>query len=174
MDGNAGHAVAVTNQTSRCFLYFSPIMRNVLKQNDFEMAADGETVEKCSPGVARSRGFDSASWMDEAAAGLQIEVGRPAPARRKSLRARSEGPEGRSVTWPLAPAFTQLAAETHRGRLSSAPLPPVDRRRLQRAAAAALPQTERLSEKYDKDFCFPPPTPPIPSRSPQPRAIDRR
>lgn len=36
------------------------------------------------------------------------------------------------------------------------------------SAAAGL--TERLSEKYDKDFCFPPPPP----CSPQPRAIDRR
>lgn len=47
---------------------------------------------------------------------------------QESLRERSEGPEGRSVTWPLASAFTQLAAETH---------PSVSHRRLSRLSIRA-------------------------------------
>lgn len=134
---------------------------NMLKSTRVTVKWQRTSKEKMFPSVGRSGGFGFSCWTDEAAAGLQIEVGRP-PARpclQESLRWRSEEPGGRSVTGPLASAFTKLAAETRR-RVSHQ-LPPAGVA-AKRKAAAAL--TERLREKYDKDFCF----------SLQPGAIDRR
>lgn len=68
------------------------------------------------------------------------------------------GPEGRSVTWLLVSAFTQLAAEAHPSvphqRISCLSICANSSR--QRAATAL---TERLSEKYDKEFASPPRSP---------------
>lgn len=95
-----------------------------------------------------------------------IEVGRPPrPCLQEILRSRSEEPGGRErgreiCHLAVSPGVHKPRRRDTSRRLSSAPLSPVDS--ILQQAAAAL--TERLSVKYDKDFCF----------SPQPRAIERR